>query len=180
VGVYVDASVLLRIVLRQPGALAWPVGGGRRPEHSTGGGGLRPPTGGGRRPEHSTGGGLGPGRARKAEHSPGAPISSALIEVECLRVLDRLARVGQLARRQAAERAARVHDFLSSFDLVDLDRTILRRAAQPFGVVLGTLDALHLATALVLHEARGELVLATHDEQLALAARAQGLGVIGA
>jgi len=56
----------------------------------------------------------------------------------------------------------------------------LRRAAQPMPIPLGTLDAVHLATALLWQETRDEdLVLATHDRALALAARASGLHVIG-
>jgi hypothetical protein len=47
--------------------------------------------------------------------------------------------------------------------------------------VLGTLDAIHLATALLWRENTGsDLVMATHDGSLALAARAAGFRVIGA
>jgi hypothetical protein len=57
---------------------------------------------------------------------------------------------------------------------------VLSRAAQPFPTPLGTLDAVHLATALLWRETRGEdLVMATHDRDLALAARASGLRTIG-
>ena len=46
---------------------------------------------------------------------------------------------------------------------------------------LGTLDAIHLATALLWKElTREELTMATHDGALALAAQAHGLLVIGA
>jgi predicted nucleic acid-binding protein len=46
--------------------------------------------------------------------------------------------------------------------------------------VIGSLDAIHLATALELaEETRTSLVLATHDARLARAARASGLTVIG-
>lgn len=46
---------------------------------------------------------------------------------------------------------------------------------------LGTLDAIHLATALLWKELSGvELVMATHDVALALAAQAHGLPVAGA
>ena len=46
---------------------------------------------------------------------------------------------------------------------------------------LGTLDAIHLATALLWKEmTREELVMATHDGGLALGAQAQGLPVVGA
>jgi hypothetical protein len=45
---------------------------------------------------------------------------------------------------------------------------------------LGTLDALHLSTAILWREVRGkELVMATHDRGLGEAARAFGFAVIG-
>ena len=45
---------------------------------------------------------------------------------------------------------------------------------------LGTLDAIHLATALLWKESTGsDLVMATHDTALGLAATAHGLIVVG-
>jgi len=45
---------------------------------------------------------------------------------------------------------------------------------------LGTLDAIHLATAVLWKEVMGaDLVMATHDAALALAAQAHGLPVVG-
>jgi len=45
---------------------------------------------------------------------------------------------------------------------------------------LGTFDAIHLATALLWREMRRvDLVMATHDEALALGAQAHGLPVVG-
>ena len=44
---------------------------------------------------------------------------------------------------------------------------------------LGTLDAIHLASALVLREEVPDLVFATHDRQPAIGARALGFEVIG-
>lgn len=45
---------------------------------------------------------------------------------------------------------------------------------------LGTLDAIHLATALLWKESEGgELLMATHDRALAIAAQAHGLTAIG-
>ena len=66
-------------------------------------------------------------------------------------------------------------------DLVVLQRPILARASEPFPTPLGTLDALHLATALVWRDRNPqELVVATHDRDLALAARSFGFVVAGA
>jgi len=56
----------------------------------------------------------------------------------------------------------------------------LDRAAQSFRTVLGTLDALHLATALwLVQNADVGLTLLTHDSELALAARSVNLPVQG-
>jgi ABC-type lipoprotein export system ATPase subunit len=45
---------------------------------------------------------------------------------------------------------------------------------------LGSLDAIHLATVLALAKELGEkLVIATHDRQLAAAAKAFGFDVVG-
>jgi hypothetical protein len=65
-------------------------------------------------------------------------------------------------------------------EIVELDRAILARASEPFATVIGTLDALHLATALRWEESQNtKLVMATHDSALAMAARAHGFPVIG-
>lgn len=57
---------------------------------------------------------------------------------------------------------------------------MLARAAQPMPTELSTLDAIHLATALLWRErATAELVMATHDAALGTAARAFGLRVVG-
>jgi predicted nucleic acid-binding protein len=106
-------------------------------------------------------------------------VASALTEVECLRTLDRLRLHGAAADQIAVRREA-VHRIMECIELVEPTSVVLRRAAQPMPVPLGTLDAVHLATALLWRETRDDdLVLATHDKALALAARASGLNVIG-
>jgi hypothetical protein len=58
---------------------------------------------------------------------------------------------------------------------------VLRRAADPFPTPLGTLEAIHLATAILWREGRSEApVLVTHDGALATAARATGFTTVGA
>lgn len=107
-------------------------------------------------------------------------VASALTQVECLRTLDRL-RLHGAAADEIAVRRETVHRLMERIELVEPTATVLHRAEQPMPVPLGTLDAVHLATALLWQETRGdELVLATHDRALALAARASGLHVIGA
>lgn len=108
-------------------------------------------------------------------------LSSELLAVESLRTIDRLRLQGALTMDEAAVRRSAVTEWLEAVDLVLLQRPILARATDPFPVPLGTLDALHLATALLWREkVREPLVIATHDGSLALAARAFGIEVLGA
>jgi predicted nucleic acid-binding protein len=108
-------------------------------------------------------------------------VGSGLLEVECLRTLDRLRIGGALSLEQSVLRREAVFRVLEGLELVELTGAVLHRAAQPMAAPLGTLDAIHLATADMWREARGsEIVIATHDKALALAARATGFRVIGA
>ena len=133
--VYVDSSVLLRVVLGEPGRLSiWP----------------RITT----------------------------PVASELIRLESLRTIDRARiRLG-LGDAEVAEQRAAIFDLVDSFHLVALDGRVLERAAEPFPTTLGSLDAIHLASALLVRGRFQDLSLATHDQELAVAARAVGLRVL--
>jgi len=107
-------------------------------------------------------------------------VASALTEVECLRTLDRLSRLGSLSEDELVERRTAVYRLLESVEVVDVGRPVLRRASESFPTPLGTLDAIHLSTAIVWRDARDAgLIMATHDKALATAARSVGLPVIG-
>lgn len=113
--------------------------------------------------------------------SADALVSSELLAVEVLRTIDRLRVQGALSVEEAASRRATATLWLEAVDLVLLQRPILERASEPFPTPLGTLDALHLATALVWRDRmRQPLLMATHDRDLALAARSFGIEVVGA
>ncbi|MFO0773400.1 MAG: type II toxin-antitoxin system VapC family toxin [Nitrospiraceae bacterium] len=108
-------------------------------------------------------------------------VASALVEVECLRTLDRLRLQERISDEELSIRRESVYRFLESIELVEISRAILLRAGNPLGTPLGTLDAIHLVTALQWKEQVGlDLVLATHDDALALAARSHGLKTVGA
>ena len=75
------------------------------------------------------------------------------------------------AAEQLAQCVEDLNLWLSAFEMAPLDRLVLRRAAGPFSTPIGTLDAIHLATAQLWMERRNqELTLLTHDRQLAIAA----------
>jgi len=107
-------------------------------------------------------------------------VSSALVRAESLRSLDRLRLRANLANAEVAKRRATILAVIASLEVVDIEAAVLDRAAQPMPTELGTLDAIHLATALLWREMRRvDLVMATHDEALALGAQAHGLPVVG-
>ncbi len=107
-------------------------------------------------------------------------VTSALMEVECLRTLDRLRLVEQVAPEEIAQRRETVYELVDRVDVVALTPAVLSRASQSLPVALKTLDALHLATAMLWRENEGsDLEIATHDEALAMAARAVGFRVVG-
>ena len=134
---YIDTSALLRIVLREPGALD----------------DLR---------------------------SYDGLVSSELIAVESARTIDRLRLQGSLTADEAATRLRVVNEWLEAIDLVLLRPPILSRASEPLPMPLGTLDALHLSTALIWRDRMGPLpTMATHGTALGLAARAFGFDVRG-
>ena len=107
------------------------------------------------------------------------PISSEIIRVECLRVIDRARIRYGLDERVVAERRAAVLEQLTGFEIVPLDPSVLERAADPFPTLIGSLDALHLTSALAVRNRVRDLKFATHDEELGMAAQAVGFAVIG-
>lgn len=110
---YLDSSVILRVILGQPGRISeW----------------RRITTG----------------------------VASSLIEVECLRTIDRLRLTGDLSVEEIAIRREAVYRIIERLDVVELTGAVLHRASQPMSAPLGTLDALHLATADLWRETRGK------------------------
>lgn len=107
-------------------------------------------------------------------------VSSFLLQVETLRTLDRLRVRATLNDAEIAKRRNALLQLLQNIELVEVDSFVLERASHPFSTELGTLDAIHLATALLWREKSGkDLVIATHDIALSLAAQAHGFTVIG-
>jgi predicted nucleic acid-binding protein len=120
-----------------------------------------------------------PGALREWSEVEGGVVS-ALVEVECLRSLDRWRLRDGTPEAVGTLRREAVFRLLATFQVMEINPAVLSRAAQPLPVALGTLDAIHLATAMLWTErTRSPLVMATHDAALGLAARAMGLRVIG-
>ena len=107
------------------------------------------------------------------------PLASELIRLECRRTIDRARIRERLSDQAVAQQRAAVLGLLETFDILPIDPAILERAAEPFPTLLSSLDAIHLATALLARAQVDDLCFATHDRELGTAARAMGFEVRG-
>jgi predicted nucleic acid-binding protein len=107
-------------------------------------------------------------------------VSNELIVVESIRTIDRLQLQGSLTAEEAAVRLRIVNEWLEAIDLVLIRPPVLSRASEPMPMPLGTLAAMHLATALIWRDRVAPLpAIATHDSMLGTAALAFGFDVLG-
>ena len=124
---------------------------------------------------------------RSLLHEPGAiedwsqwdlVVTSALLRVETARAIDRLRVLGGLEGAELAGTIETLRALLSRIEEMGIGPAVLDRAAASFPTVVSALDAIHIATALLWIEERGEpLLFVTHDVQQAIAARTCGLEV---
>jgi uncharacterized protein len=105
-------------------------------------------------------------------------MASELLQVEGFRAIDRLRVANELQDAKVADLMDSFRQHLNGIYAIAIDAAVLRRAAAPFSSVVTTLDAIHIATALLwMEEAAEPLVFVTHDLQQAVAARLAGLEV---
>jgi predicted nucleic acid-binding protein len=105
--------------------------------------------------------------------------SSNLWRVEALRTVDRLRLSGGLSDEEVADLIRDIRVVHETLAIHPLTERILQRASETFPTVVGTLDAIHLATALAIREVEPIDLLLTHDTQLGTAARSLGFSVLG-
>ncbi|MBI4468190.1 MAG: type II toxin-antitoxin system VapC family toxin [Acidobacteria bacterium] len=107
-------------------------------------------------------------------------VSSELLRTECLRTMHRLRIAGVLNDEEMAGRCRILHEAFQYFEFVEVNREVLDRASEAFPTSLGTLDALHLASAILWKRTQqSELTMLTHDRSLGRAARSLGFAVFG-
>ena len=107
-------------------------------------------------------------------------VASALAEVECLRTLDRLRLRNAIDDDDLSVRREAVYRLLEEIEIVEPTRPVLTRASLHLPIPICTLDATHLATAMLWRESSSaDLVFATHDTALGVAARSSGFRVVG-
>jgi predicted nucleic acid-binding protein len=106
-------------------------------------------------------------------------VASDLTLIECDRVIFRAAALGELTEAEAADRRAHLTAAASHWQVLRIAPEIVERARQPFpGEPIRTLDAIHLASALVARTAIAGLTLLSLDDRVRKAGKKLGLDVI--
>jgi len=106
--------------------------------------------------------------------------SSSLWRVEALRTVDRLRLSADLSDGETADLIRDIRIVHETLAIHPVSERILQRASETFPTVVGTLDAIHLATAIAIRELEEIDFFLTHDLQLGTAARSLGFSVLGA
>lgn len=106
--------------------------------------------------------------------------TSVLTRIEYFRVIDRLRLQSEIDDVERIALQDNFSIFWQTSYRVPLTDSILIRAAQPFPTVVGSLDALHLTSALAVRASEvNEMTVLTHDKQLGRAAAAVEFSVLG-
>lgn len=104
--------------------------------------------------------------------------SSRLLHLECFRTIDRLRL--SLSPEESTNRLCSLRKILKHIGILPVSEQVWLRAEEPFTTPLGSLDSIHLATALLWKKVHGDhFLFATHDHRLGLAAQSHGFEVIG-
>jgi hypothetical protein len=103
-------------------------------------------------------------------------VASDLTVIECERVLIRATALGDLTEADAANRRAHLTTAASHWQVLRIGPDIVDRACRPFpGEPIGTLDAIHLASALTARSAVAGLELLSLDDRIRKAGELLGL-----
>ncbi|MDX1961087.1 MAG: type II toxin-antitoxin system VapC family toxin [Leptospiraceae bacterium] len=107
--------------------------------------------------------------------------TSELLPIEVNRVLNRLRLEKEIDDQEFANLHKIFLEFYNTISVIEINQAVKQKSSEPFSTVIGTLDAIHLASALLLKEENKKLkiLFLTHDNQLSTAAIAMGFDVEG-
>ncbi len=105
--------------------------------------------------------------------------SSAIVEVETFRAVDRARLTGHLNDEETAQKNYELSEMLARIHILSVSDEVIERARATFPVNVRALDAIHVATAELLATEVGQTVLWTHDRRQATAAAARAVKTMG-
>jgi predicted nucleic acid-binding protein len=107
-------------------------------------------------------------------------VSSELLKLECQRALIRYRLNQEIKDEGFLELTEACNDLLSRISLLKINSEIMESASRNWGVVLGSLDSIHLASALHIQKNKKiPLKLLTHDKAFSTAAKISKIEVVG-
>lgn len=107
-------------------------------------------------------------------------VSSQVTRLECVRTLDRLHVRSRIDSKEFADLRRRCLELMTRLEIAQLTDALISLAESSFSVPLGSLDSIHLASAILWQKKNREPILfLTHDQELALAAASQGFNIKG-
>jgi predicted nucleic acid-binding protein len=116
--------------------------------------------------------------ARDALASADLVLTSELTLVECDRVLIRAVALGELSEVDAADRHADLNEAAVHWTILRPGAEVMSRARQRYPAEpVRTLDALHLASALLGRSAVSDTVVLSYDDAIRTNARALGFAL---
>lgn len=106
-------------------------------------------------------------------------LASDLTLIECDRVLIRALMIGEVSEAQILDRRAHLNRAAAHWNILRLDAEIVERARRPFpGEPVRTLDAIHLASALVARSIIPGIRLLSLDQRIRASGNALGLELL--
>jgi predicted nucleic acid-binding protein len=108
-----------------------------------------------------------------------AVATSELTLIECDRVLLRSGALGRLAREEVDDRRARLTVESTLWSVLGMTADVIDRARAPFtDDTIRALDAIHLATAVVLQRAGVDIEMLSLDARIRATARQLDFGIL--
>ncbi|HPB80717.1 MAG TPA: PIN domain-containing protein [Spirochaetota bacterium] len=106
--------------------------------------------------------------------------SSELLVIECNRVIDRYRLENILTDSQVASAKDFLKKIIEGIYIIGINESIKARAADTFPTIIGTLDAIHVSTAIVWQEYENneEMTIVSHDRQMNICVKALGYHII--
>ncbi len=106
--------------------------------------------------------------------------TSRIWKTEASRAIHRLRLEASISDRDVAALQTDIALIDEALHIIPVSEAILARAGESFPTIVGTLDAIHLASAILVHSAQPLDKFLTHDKQQAMTARSLGFTVDGA
>lgn len=106
--------------------------------------------------------------------------SSELLIIECNRVIDRYRLEKLLNDEQIAAAKENLKIIIDGIYIIDMNESVKTRSSNSFPTIIGTLDSIHISTALLWKEFNNvdTITIISHDKQMNTCARALGFKTI--